>query len=101
GARTFAGESRGWTSSRLSLASYKGKMVKIRFRMALDGFASVSSGYGWWLDNVRLYRCKAPALTGVSGGGTIQPASSPDHGMIHSTGAAAYRGARSYKARIG
>ncbi|MCI0686738.1 MAG: M4 family metallopeptidase [Sporichthyaceae bacterium] len=57
GARTFAGESRGWTASRLSLASYKGKMVKVRFRVALDGFPSASAGYGWWVDNVRLYRC--------------------------------------------
>jgi bacillolysin len=60
GARMFTGESRGWTSSRLSLGAYKGKMVKIRFRMALDGFPSASAGFGWWLDNVRLYRCSAP-----------------------------------------
>jgi hypothetical protein len=60
GARMFAGESRGWTSSRLSLASYKGKSVKIRFRMALDGFGGgPSSQFGWWLDNVRLYSCVA------------------------------------------
>src|SRR5262245_10183170 len=59
GARMFAGESRGWTSSRLSLASYKGKSVKIRFRVAMDGFPSASAGFGWWLDNVRIYRCAA------------------------------------------
>jgi Zn-dependent metalloprotease len=59
GARMFTGESRGWTSSRLSLASYKGKQVKIRFRMALDGVPAVSAGFGWWMDNVRLYRCSA------------------------------------------
>jgi len=28
--------------------------------MALDGFPSASAGFGWWLDNVRLYRCSAP-----------------------------------------
>jgi bacillolysin len=71
GAKVFAGESRGWTSSKLSLSSYKGKKVKIRFRMATDGLPAFSAAYGWWLDNVRLYQCSIPptAPTSVVGNG--------------------------------
>ncbi|HEY8112706.1 MAG TPA: M4 family metallopeptidase, partial [Actinomycetes bacterium] len=71
GAKVFAGESRGWTSSKLSLSSYKGKKVKIRFRMATDGLPAYSAAYGWWLDNVRLYQCSIPptAPTSVVGNG--------------------------------
>jgi bacillolysin len=70
-AKVFAGESRGWTSSKLSLSSYKGKKVKIRFRMATDGLPAYSAAYGWWLDNVRLYQCSIPptAPTSVVGNG--------------------------------
>jgi Zn-dependent metalloprotease len=66
GARVFAGESRGWTSSKLSLSSYKGKKVKIRFRMATDGLPAYSAAYGWWLDNVRLYQCSVPPTAPTS-----------------------------------
>jgi bacillolysin len=71
GAKVFAGESRGWTSSKLSLSSYKGKKVKIRFRMATDGLPAYSAAYGWWLDNVRLYQCSIPptAPTSVTANG--------------------------------
>ena len=62
---TFSGESRGWTSSKLSLSAYKGKHVKIRFRAALDGIFAANAGYGWWIDNVRLYQCtKLPTAPG-------------------------------------
>jgi hypothetical protein len=62
----FAGESRGWTSSKLSLSSYKGKKVKIRFRLATDGLPALSAAYGWWLDNVRLYQCSIPPTAPTS-----------------------------------
>jgi Zn-dependent metalloprotease len=70
-AKVFAGESRGWTSSKLSLSSYKGKKVKIRFRLATDGLPAYSAAYGWWLDNVRLYQCSIPptAPTSVAANG--------------------------------
>jgi bacillolysin len=70
-AKVFAGESRGWTSSKLSLASYKGKKLKIRFRLATDGLPAYSTAYGWWLDNVRLYQCSIPptAPTSVAANG--------------------------------
>jgi bacillolysin len=71
GAKVFAGESRGWTSSKLSLSAYKGKKIKIRFRMATDGLPAFSAAYGWWLDNVRLYQCSISptAPTSVVGNG--------------------------------
>lgn len=66
GAKVFGGESRGWTSSRLSLSSYKGKKVRIRFRLATDGYAAYSSAYGWWIDNARLYQCSIPPTAPTS-----------------------------------
>src|SRR5262245_4551513 len=66
GAKVFAGDSRGWTSSKLSLSSYKGKKVRIRFRMVTDGLPALSAAYGWWLDNVRLYQCSIPPTAPAS-----------------------------------
>jgi Zn-dependent metalloprotease len=58
GQRAFNGSSRGYLSSRLNLASLAGQSVRFRFRMGLD--ASVFWG-GWWLDDIRIYSCGAPA----------------------------------------
>ncbi|WP_203906602.1 M4 family metallopeptidase [Rhizocola hellebori] len=67
----FSGDSRGWTSSRVSLAAYSGKRVKLRFVLATDGFASFTAAYGWWIDNFKIYSCagKKPLTTDINGDG--------------------------------
>jgi hypothetical protein len=59
GRPAFMGDSHGYISSRLNLASLAGQNVRFRWRMALD-----NGGYdlGWWLDDVRIYRCASSNL---------------------------------------
>lgn len=52
----FVRESYGYTASQLNLASLAGRSVRFRFRMGTD--ASVGD-YGWFIDDVRIYRCLA------------------------------------------
>lgn len=58
----FGGDSRGWTSSRATLATaLKGKQIKVRFSETTDGVNADSSAYGWFVDNVAVNDCvKAP-----------------------------------------
>lgn len=56
GQKAFGGFSGGWTSSRINLASFAGKTVKFRFRVGTD---SLGAGDGWYLDDIRVYTCKA------------------------------------------
>ena len=67
----FSGDSRGWTSSRVSLAAYSGKRVKLRFVLATDGFSPFTAAYGWWIDNLKIYTCsgKKPLTTDINGDG--------------------------------
>ncbi len=71
GPKAFSGDSRGWTASRASLSSYAGKRVKFRFRVLTDGISAISAGFGWWLDNVRVYTCtkKNPLSIDYNGDG--------------------------------
>ncbi|MFC7480242.1 M4 family metallopeptidase [Luedemannella flava] len=62
GTTGFGGDSRGWTSSKIALdqATYQGKKLRLQFKVVTDGlFTPDSAGYGWWLDNVRVYTCAA------------------------------------------
>ena len=76
GRSAFAGDSHGYISTRLNLASLAGKTVSFRWRMGLD-----EAGYdsGWWVDNVRLYTCQplpgAFSKTAPANGATNQAAS--------------------------
>ncbi len=67
----FSGDSRGWTSSRVSLAAYSGKRVKLRFVVGTDGFTPYSAAHGWWIDNFKIYNCsgKRPLTTDINGDG--------------------------------
>lgn len=59
GRRAFLGDSHGYISSRLRLASLAGQSVRFRWRLATD-----SSAYdlGWFLDDVRIYSCVAYSM---------------------------------------
>ena len=81
----FGGDSRGWTSSRIALASkYNGTKIKLQFRVKTDGADPFSAGYGWWLDNVRVYTCSAknPVHSDYNGDGVADVAiGSPDRDL--------------------
>ncbi|GAA1773026.1 M4 family metallopeptidase [Luedemannella helvata] len=79
GTKGFGGDSRGWTSSRIALdqATYKSKNLRLRFSLKTDGvFSPASAGYGWWLDNVRVYTCSAknPVHSDFNGDGVADVA---------------------------
>jgi bacillolysin len=69
GREAFVGESNGYISSRLDLASLEGEDVRFRFRIGTD--ASVDD-YGWFVDDVQIYGC--------AGGDTDPPDTAIDTG---------------------
>ncbi len=82
----FGGDSQGYSSSQLSLASLAGQTVRFVFRVEGDSNYFQS---GWWVDDVRLYSCAqaAPSAprnlgTRVSGSSVVvswaAPASAAD-----------------------
>jgi bacillolysin len=54
GRSAFVGDSHGYISTRLNLASLAGKKVSFRWRMGLD---EAAYDWGWWVDNVKVYTC--------------------------------------------
>lgn len=54
----FAGDSRGYISSRLDLGSLQGQNVRFRFRIGTD---SSTYDYGWFIDDVHIYTCSTSA----------------------------------------
>ncbi len=54
GRKAFTGRSRGWGASRLDLTDLAGHQIRLRFRLATD---RSSGSLGWYIDDVRIYRC--------------------------------------------
>lgn len=77
GKAAFVGASGLYRRSRIDLSAYAGSNVRLRFRIGAD---SVVDDQGWFVDDVRIYKCvnttPAPVVTSVSpddgptGGGT-------------------------------
>ena len=61
----FVGSSHGYISTRLNLASLAGQTVTFRWRMGLD---EAAYAWGWWVDNIKVYKCGAPNLDTHIGG---------------------------------
>ena len=63
----FTAESHGYTTSLLDLSDLAGKNVRFRFRIGTDGLID---DYGWFVDDVAIYRCQeglpTPTATGTS-----------------------------------
>ena len=57
GASAFTAESYGYISSRVDLSGLAGQRVRFRFRIGTD--VSVDD-YGWFIDDVRIYKCEEP-----------------------------------------
>ena len=57
---------KGYVSSRLDLSSLAGKRVRVVFEVR-GTMGDRAAGYGWWVDDVRLFSCvplaSAPALS--------------------------------------
>lgn len=56
GRATFTNFSAGYISSRINLTSLAGKSVRFRFRVATD---AGGASQGWFVDDIRVYRCVA------------------------------------------
>jgi hypothetical protein len=56
GRAAFVADSRGYTSTRLSLGFLVGKEIRFRFRMGTD---DGGEDYGWFIDDVRIHSCVA------------------------------------------
>lgn len=67
GRQGFIAASNGAVTTRLDLSSLAGQTVKFRFRVATD---TGTSGYGWYIDEVRINQCVtapgAPTVTGIT-----------------------------------
>ena len=58
GRLAFVGSSFGYTGTRLNLSSLAVQNVRIRFRIGSD---DIIGSLGWFVDNVSIYTCSAPA----------------------------------------
>ena len=64
GRNAFVGDSFGYTASRIDLTSLAGQNVRFRFRVGTD---SIFGDYGWFIDDVRIYKSPVPANLHLSG----------------------------------
>lgn len=55
GRSAFAGDSRGYTASRLDLTSLAGEDLRLRFRIGTDPRVD---DFGWFIDDFRIYSCE-------------------------------------------
>jgi hypothetical protein len=65
GRQAFTGTSHGYISTRLNLAPLAGQTAMFRWRLGLD---NAVFAWGWWVDNVKLYRCGSPNIDVFLGG---------------------------------
>ena len=60
GKQAFVGASSGYISSKVDLSTLAGSPVRFRFRIGTD---AAGDNYGWYIDDVRLYKCLADTTT--------------------------------------
>jgi Zn-dependent metalloprotease len=60
----FTGQSHGYIGTRLDLSTLAGQTVMFRWGVLTDG--SGTNGRGWWLDDIRVYTCRAPYFVDVT-----------------------------------
>jgi Zn-dependent metalloprotease len=63
GRKAFAGSSRGYITSKLDLSPLAGNTVRFRYRIGTDVFGD---GFGWFIDDIRVYTCSEPAPSAVA-----------------------------------
>lgn len=56
----FVGASSGYISSKVDLSTLAGSSVRFRFRIGTD---SAGDNYGWYIDDVRIYKCLSDTTT--------------------------------------
>jgi hypothetical protein len=57
GRSAFVGDSHGFVDSRYDLSSLAGKTIRFRWRVGTD---SATAALGWFVDEVRIYKCVVP-----------------------------------------
>lgn len=80
GRQAFRANSWGYQSSRLDLASFKGGNVRFRFRVGADGDYA---GWGWFIDDVRIYTCVTAPTPTPSPTPTRTPSPTPNTPWIN------------------
>ncbi|MFL6653070.1 MAG: CFI-box-CTERM domain-containing protein, partial [Sulfurifustaceae bacterium] len=70
GHSAFVGTSHGYVSTRLNLLSLANRTVHFRWRLVTD---SSFDGVGWWLDDVRVYKCNASPVAHAGADQTVAP----------------------------
>ncbi len=77
GRQAFVGESGGYGSTRLDISSLAGQQVRFRFRIASD---FIFDDYGWFIDDVQIYRCEGEPDPGPDPGPGPGPGPGPEPG---------------------
>jgi hypothetical protein len=72
GRPVFGGESYGYISTRLDLATLAGESLRLRFRIATD---DSGGSYGWYIDDLEMYTCTATTPATPATPTTPSPAS--------------------------
>ena len=54
GRQAFVGSSNGYVQSRYNLSAYTGNTIYLRWSLGTD---YIGSGYGWWLDDIKVVTC--------------------------------------------
>ncbi len=72
GRQAFVGQSNGYISSRFDLSPLAGQSVRLRFRIGTD---TNVGDFGWFIDDVNVYRCAAPGDPTLTPTHTATPAS--------------------------
>jgi Zn-dependent metalloprotease len=85
----YTGDSYGYTATQLDLAPLAGQAVQFRFYITTD---DVVDDYGWFVDDIRFYRCVAVPTNVVA---TAAGATSVNVTWTAAAGAASYRVYRS------
>ena len=70
GRQAFVGQSNGYISSRFDLSPLAGQFVRLRFRIGTD---TNIGDYGWFIDDVNVYRCAAPGDPTLTPSSTATP----------------------------
>ena len=80
GRKAFTGESKGYIASRIDLSSLAGQDVRFRFRIGTD---STADHYGWFIDDVSLYRCARTPAAPEIGGTTPESPADDEQPVVH------------------
>ncbi len=80
GRKAFTAESKGYISSRIDLSSLAGQDVRFRFRIGTD---DTVDNYGWFIDDVEVYRCASTPDAPTVGGTDPDSPANDNSPLVH------------------